>query len=95
MKIFFKKLSEFVQDDTGACSAMRLLFIIWGLGAFIVWVILSFKTGTMVSIPWSITSFISSLVAGKVVQSYTENVTTPPTQEIKNSTSNDSSVIMP
>lgn len=73
MKAFFKRLAQFLQDDTGQLSAMRLLFLGWGLGTLIVWLLLSIKTATMIALPWSITGFISSLTAGKVVQSFTEN----------------------
>lgn len=77
MKAFLSRLAQFFQDDTGQLSAMRLLFILWGVGVFGVWLFLSIKTAAMVAVPWSIISFISSLVAGKVVQSYTENSTSP------------------
>lgn len=73
MKAFFLKLIQFVQDDTGALSSMRLLFLLWGLGTFGVWLWISIHTGALVALPWSVTGFISSLTAGKVLQSFTEN----------------------
>jgi hypothetical protein len=73
MKAFFLKLVQFVQDDTGALSSMRLLFLLWGLGTFGIWFWISIHTGALVALPWSVTGFISSLTAGKVLQSFTEN----------------------
>lgn len=80
MKNFLYKLSDFVRDEGGRLSSMRLLFLIWGLGTFIVWAYLSLKTLAFMALPLSITSFIISLIGGKVFQSYTE--TMPPVPSI-------------
>jgi hypothetical protein len=77
MREFLTNCVDFFKDDKGSLSAMRLLFISWGLGTLMVWIVLSIHSMSMVSVPWTITSFISSLVVGKVVQSYTENIGTP------------------
>lgn len=71
-KRIFNRLLEFFEDDTGRLSSMRLLFLGWGVGALIVWSFLSIKSKTLLELPISITMFISSLVAGKIVQNYTE-----------------------
>lgn len=80
MKDFLYKLSDFVRDEGGRLSSMRLLFLIWGLGTFAVWAYLSLKTLALVALPLSVTSFIISLIGGKVLQSYTE--TMPPVPSI-------------
>lgn len=72
-KKIINRLLQFFQDDTGALSAMRLLFIVWGIGTFIVWTSLCIKTGTMVAMDIKILGFLVSLVGGKVVQNFTEN----------------------
>lgn len=81
MKAFFLALTQFLRDDTGALSSMRLLFLAWGLVALVVWAVICFKTATVAALPWSLTSFIVSLIGGKVLQSWTESIgqPTPPT----------------
>ena len=77
MKAFFYGLTSFVRDDTGALSSMRLLFLAWGFAALVVWVIICLQTGSIMALPWSLTSFIVSLVGGKVLQSWTESIGQP------------------
>jgi len=82
MKAFFYGLTQFVRDDTGALSSMRLLFLAWGFAALVIWVIICLKTGAIAALPWSLTSFIISLVGGKVLQSWTESIGQPITPSV-------------
>ena len=76
IKAILNRLAQFFQDGTGQLSSMRLLLIVWGIGTFVVWVILSLHAGAMMALPISLTTFLGSLIAGKVVQNFTENITT-------------------
>ena len=73
IKTILLKLSQFFQDDTGALSALRLLFIGWGITVLIVWTILSLKTLTLIPIPPTVLTFLGSLMGTKLVQNWTEN----------------------
>jgi hypothetical protein len=49
-----------------------LLLLTWGLGVFIVWVVLSLWSKTLVSIPPTVLAFLTTLVGGKLLQNTTE-----------------------
>jgi hypothetical protein len=70
------RLSQFFQDDTGALSAMRLMFITWGLGVLILWTILSVMARQMLPIPAGVVEILGMCVGGKVIQAFSENATT-------------------
>lgn len=70
------KLAQFFQDDTGALSAMRLMFIIWGLGVFVTWTVLSIIAKQMQPIPAGVVEILGMCIGGKVIQAFSENSTT-------------------
>ena len=70
-------LLQFLKDDTGQYSAMRLVFILWSFVIALVWTYLSIKTGVFVSIPNSLITLIGMLLGGKVLQSASESLTPP------------------
>ena len=76
------KGSEFFKDGTGMLSSMRLIFIIWSLGVFLVWVGFCIFKKSIVGIDNSIIEIFGVLTTGKISQSYTESLTsdnpTPP-----------------
>lgn len=80
MKDFLYKLSDFVRDEGGRLSSMRLLFLVWGVGTLVVWAYLCIKAAAFIALPTSVMAFIISLVGGKVLQSYTE--TLPPVPSV-------------
>lgn len=70
------KFSQFFQDDTGALSAMRLMFIVWGLGVFVTWTVLSIIAKQMQPIPSGVIEILGMCIGGKVIQAFSENSTT-------------------
>jgi hypothetical protein len=68
------KLLQFLQDGTGAFSATRLGFLLWIIGAFVVWVINSLTRGKLAVIDQSVITIIAILMSGKVVQSFSEAI---------------------
>ena len=65
MKEFFQKLLE---DNEGGSSSARFIMIIWGLGGFLVWSILSFIKGMLLTMPESILVIILATMGFKVAQ---------------------------
>ncbi|NWD69151.1 hypothetical protein HX870_16230 [Pseudomonas gingeri] len=67
------KIYQFLQDGTGNLSATRLAFLLWVIGALVVWVYQSFMStdhGKMIAFDPTITTVIGILMTGKVAQSF-------------------------
>lgn len=62
------KLSEFLQDNSGGLSSMRLVFLVWTLGIFSIWAYASVSTRTLVPIPESVIVMFSAICTAKSVQ---------------------------
>lgn len=66
-------IAQFFKDGDGQLSAMRLVFITWGLGTFIVWAILCGFSGSLMNVPVSIVEIMALSLGSKIAQSYIEN----------------------
>lgn len=66
------KLGEFVQDNSGGLSSMRLIFLTWGLGLFLVWAGISIRTGTLQPLPDSLIILTLGISGTKAVQRFGE-----------------------
>ena len=67
------KFSSVLQDNSGGFSAYRLAYLVWLLGSFLVWSILSFKKGEFIKIDESFVLLVVALTTGKVIQRFGEN----------------------
>lgn len=66
---------KFFQDPDGKPSATRLAFLLWALGALVVWLFACFesKDGVkMLPIDSTVSIFLGVLMTGKVIQSIGE-----------------------
>ncbi|OIP40296.1 hypothetical protein AUJ95_04655 [Candidatus Desantisbacteria bacterium CG2_30_40_21] len=72
------KILQLLQDDNGMFSSTRLAFLVWGIGAFVVWAVQSFHNqilvnrGVLADIPESVLMVIAALMTGKVIQKFKE-----------------------
>ena len=76
-----RRLTEFLQEDNGGLSSTRLLFLVWGLGGFIVWTLLSLRMAppAFAILPWEYIGVVLSLGGVKVVQKFGEKPPPPGT----------------
>lgn len=72
MRNIFSNFGEFLKEDNGNQSSMRLVFLVWGLGTFFVWLILSFIDGELKAIPESVVTASAIFLVGKVSQKFGE-----------------------
>jgi hypothetical protein len=68
---------QFLQGDNGDFSSSRLAFLLWAIGVLIVWCVSSFKKGSLVCIPDSVSTILGILMTGKVVQKFGEKPAAP------------------
>ena len=73
--MFKNNFTDFFKDSEGQFSSMRLGFLLWIIGVFIVWSFVSFKSKTLVAIPEPVVEILGVCVLGKVGQSWTEGRT--------------------
>lgn len=73
-----KKILQFLQDDTGALSSNRLVFILGYFVFFGLWIMECVNKKTVAPIDNSVIYLLVVLTGGKVGQSITENI-----QELK------------
>lgn len=68
------KLMEFFQEDNGGFSATRLGFLLWVVGALVVWIITSLTSEPrqLAKVDSSVVTVIGILMTGKVAQKYGE-----------------------
>ena len=76
------KGSEFFKDGSGMLSSMRLVFILWACGVFLVWVGFCIFKKSIIGIDNSIIEVLGILISGKVGQAFSENSSNnqPPAQ---------------
>ena len=65
-------MRKLLEEDNGNFSSTRLAFLLWVIGALLVWIITSLKTGTIQSIPESVAAIVGILMTGKVTQKFGE-----------------------
>lgn len=78
------KWRQFLEDDSGALSLNRLIYLAWSVVLLCLFSYLTIKEGIFPKIDTSLVMLYGSVVAGKVVQSFSENATP---QQPNNSTS--------
>lgn len=60
------------KDRWGKVSMMRLALFAWAFGGFVVWIIISLKSGKVEDFPASVAAIISTLAASKAAQTFAE-----------------------
>lgn len=65
-------MKQFFMDESGKYSSTRLVFLIWSLGLFVVWSIISLKKKEIASLPLEIILLIGTFMSGKVIQTFRE-----------------------
>ena len=68
------KILQFLSEDNGTLSSTRLLFVLWGVGGFVAWVVMSFKSQpcAFAMLPWEYIGVVMSLGGVKTVQKFGE-----------------------
>ncbi len=67
------RLQEFLEDKKAkAFSATRLGFLLWVVGALVVWIYASWRAVALQPVPESVVTILGLLAGGKVVQRYGE-----------------------
>jgi hypothetical protein len=84
---FFRRLSEFVQDDTGLLSSTRLAFLLTIFSVLGVWIYACIVAKKFLPMEGSVVYLTGVLMVGKVTQSFAENQSsqpaTPPENVVK------------
>jgi hypothetical protein len=81
--------AEFLQDDNGDLSSIRLVLVLWAVGVFVAWAIASCSHRQLAPVPESVAAILGVLSGGKVLQRFRESSTMP---GISNTPANRSSV---
>lgn len=71
------KLLEFLQEDNGSLSIIRLLLLVVFLNVLIVWDFACYKAGTLVDIPVGVLGILTVVASAKVFQKKSEQTTCP------------------
>lgn len=66
------KINEFLEDNSGGLSSLRLSMLLWSIGALIVWVYLSMLNKTISPIPESVIILILGITSTKSIQRFGE-----------------------
>lgn len=84
---FLKRLPELIQDDTGLLSSTRLAFLLTIFSVLTVWIFACVNAKKFLPMESSVVYLVGVLMAGKVSQSFAENMptkdSTPPENVIK------------
>lgn len=62
------KITGIFKETSGQWSAVRIAFVAWSIGAFMLYANVALQSGSMPPIPVELTAIISLLGAGKVIQ---------------------------
>jgi hypothetical protein len=73
-----KTISNFLSDNSGGMSSMRLIMAVWFLGALVLWMLVSFQKAEIQPMPESIITLLGIVLSGKVVQRFGEKQEAPP-----------------
>ena len=65
-------MANFLQDNRGNNSSMRLGFILWVVGVLVSWVSVVVATGKLPAIPESVVGVLALFLTGKVAQTHVE-----------------------
>jgi hypothetical protein len=66
------KFSQFLQEGNGKLSATRLAFLIWAVGGFGLFALVSIKSGTFAPIPDNYVWVAGVFMTGRFVQRFGE-----------------------
>jgi hypothetical protein len=85
MKWFLKNDMNITRDRNGKQSSTRITMLVWSGVVLLAWLWASYTSNELKEIPQSVVYILGILVAGKGVQSFSENksdnqASTPPTQ---------------
>jgi len=72
------KLSEFFMDGDKMFSATRLAFLLWSIGLFFIWAVISFIKKDLVEIPQSVVEVTLGFMLGKAGGAFIENYVNNP-----------------
>ena len=61
-------IRQLLEDNQGGISSARFIMTIWGVGVFLVWLVLSFVKGLLLPVPESILVIVLATMGIKVVQ---------------------------
>lgn len=64
--------SNFLQDNEGNSSSMRLANLLWLVGVLVAWLYVAFVTKTLPEIPQTVAAIIGLCLTAKVVQKHVE-----------------------
>jgi len=59
---------QFLQDESGDFSSMRLIVILWAIGILLMWCFCSFINKCLQPLPESVVGIMMILITGKAVQ---------------------------
>jgi hypothetical protein len=62
-----------IREKKGKVSSSRVLLLIWGVGVFLVWTVVSLINRNIAEIPESVVTILGILSGSKVVQRFGEN----------------------
>lgn len=65
-------MTNFLQDDAGNNSSMRLMTLIWAFAILVVWVCVCFYQRAMVDIPVGVGGVLVGILFSKAVQKFGE-----------------------
>ena len=68
-----KGIGSLVQEKEGKVSTSRVLLLLWGVGLFLVWAVVSIINQNIAEIPESVVTVIGILSGSKVLQRFGEN----------------------
>ena len=71
-------LSNFFKECNGKHCPVRLIYLIWGIGIFLIWAFLSISNKQIQAIDQSVIVFFGLAVTGKVIQKPFEEKLNPP-----------------
>jgi hypothetical protein len=66
-------LKEFLTEDNGQLSSMRLVTTAWSLGTLAVWIYTSMTQGQMLPIEGTQIGMTAAVLGAKVAQKFAEN----------------------
>lgn len=69
----FKGNWSLIREKKGKVSSSRVLLLVWGVGIFVVWTLVSIINRNIAEIPESVVTILGILSGSKVVQRFGEN----------------------
>src|SRR5438132_37037 len=67
------RLTEFLEDNEGGLSTIRLATLVWVAGMVVVWAWVSFIKRELADVPNGVLGVLGILITGKTIQRFAEN----------------------